>query len=86
MSINDVLLACVAGAIGEHLRVTIVATGLGGVAAQPAPTASRRFRVNGIARRASDLIGRLRTVLFSADDLALIDGPPAGRRRSCTSK
>jgi DNA replication and repair protein RecF len=46
-----------------------------------APPASRRFRVNGIARRASDLIGRLRTVLFSADDLALIDGPPSGRRR-----
>jgi DNA replication and repair protein RecF len=37
--------------------------------------------VNGIARRASDLIGRLRTVLFSVDDLALVDGPPSGRRR-----
>ena len=43
--------------------------------------ASRRFRVNGVARRASDLIGRLRAVMFSAADLAIIDGPPAGRRR-----
>ncbi|MSP22162.1 MAG: DNA replication/repair protein RecF [Dehalococcoidia bacterium] len=50
-------------------------------AAAAAPAATRRFRVNGIARRASDLIGRLRTVLFSADDMALIDGPPSGRRR-----
>lgn len=46
-----------------------------------APSASRRFRVNGVARRASDLIGRLRTVLFAADDVALIEGAPAGRRR-----
>src|SRR5690606_29919804 len=46
----------------------------------PLPT-SRRFRVNGIARRASDLIGQLRVVMFSADDLRIIDGPPANRRR-----
>ncbi|MFA7296931.1 MAG: DNA replication/repair protein RecF [Dehalococcoidia bacterium] len=44
-------------------------------------TASRRFRVNGVARRASDLIGRLRVVLFSAEDLAIIEGAPATRRR-----
>ena len=43
--------------------------------------ASRRFRVNGVARRASDLIGRLRVVMFGADDLQIVDGPPAGRRR-----
>ncbi len=45
------------------------------------PATSRRFRVNGVARRASDLIGRLRVVMFSADDLAIIEGAPAGRRR-----
>lgn len=44
-------------------------------------TASRRFRVNGVARRASDLIGRLRVVLFSAEDMAIIEGAPANRRR-----
>ncbi len=43
--------------------------------------ASRRFRVNGVARRASDLIGRLRVVMFGADDLRIIGGPPARRRR-----
>lgn len=45
------------------------------------PATARRFRVNGVARRASDLIGQLRVVGFSADDLRLIDGPPTGRRR-----
>lgn len=71
----------------EHERtsldITIMSRQVGGREGESAetPTASRRFRVNGIARRASDLIGRLRTVMFSADDVALIDGAPAGRRR-----
>jgi DNA replication and repair protein RecF len=43
--------------------------------------ASRRFQVNGVARRASDLIGRLRVVMFSASDLAIISGAPTMRRR-----
>ncbi|MDA0269604.1 MAG: DNA replication/repair protein RecF [Chloroflexi bacterium] len=47
----------------------------------PPTRASRRFRVNGVARRASDLVGQLRVVMFSADDLSIIDGPPANRRR-----
>ena len=42
---------------------------------------ARRFRVNGIARRASDLIGQLRVVPFSADDLQIIAGSPTQRRR-----
>lgn len=42
---------------------------------------SRRFRLNGVARRASDIIGQLRVVMFSADDLAIISGSPSGRRR-----
>ena len=42
---------------------------------------SRRFRVNGINRRASDLVGNLRVVMFSVDDLTIINGSPADRRR-----
>ena len=45
------------------------------------PATGRRFRVNGIARRASDLIGRLRVVLFSVEDLQIIAGSPGQRRR-----
>ena len=61
-----------------NLEVTVIARP--GTAAATPPT-SRRFRVNGVARRASDLIGRLRVVMFSADDLAIIEGAPSGRRR-----
>jgi DNA replication and repair protein RecF len=42
---------------------------------------SRRFTVNGIHRRSSDMIGALRVVLFWPDDLQLIKGSGEGRRR-----
>lgn len=42
---------------------------------------SRRFRVNAVARRASDLIGQFRVVMFSAEDLTIISGSPSRRRR-----
>jgi DNA replication and repair protein RecF len=42
--------------------------------------AGKRFRVNGIPRRGLDFIGQLRAVLFTADDLDIVSGPPAGRR------
>jgi DNA replication and repair protein RecF len=38
-------------------------------------------RVDGKAVRAIDLVGRLRVVLFTPADLALVDGPPSERRR-----
>lgn len=63
----------------EHVEVSIVGQVV--AAGVPPQRAARRFRVNGVARRASDLIGRLRVVLFVADDLTIIDGPPAHRRR-----
>ncbi|HET9847192.1 MAG TPA: DNA replication/repair protein RecF [Candidatus Dormibacteraeota bacterium] len=43
--------------------------------------ASRRFTVNGMHRRSSDMLGALRVVLFWPDDLQLIKGPGEGRRR-----
>src|SRR5690606_38675419 len=56
------------------------------IVAGPAKMASstsrggKRFRVNGIARRAVDFVGQLRAVLFTADDLEIVSGPPAARR------
>ncbi|MEX2446457.1 MAG: DNA replication/repair protein RecF [Dehalococcoidia bacterium] len=47
----------------------------------PPSRAMKRFRVNGVARRAVDLIGQLRVVMFSADDLTIVAGSPAHRRR-----
>ncbi len=39
------------------------------------------IRVNGVARRVMDLIGQINVVMFLPQDLALIEGPPAERRR-----
>ncbi len=43
--------------------------------------ASKRLRVNGVAKRQQDMVGQLTAVLFTTDDLELIGGPPAMRRR-----
>ncbi len=39
------------------------------------------IRVNGAPRRAAELVGEFNAVLFSAQDLELVYGPPAQRRR-----
>ncbi|MGB2695369.1 MAG: DNA replication/repair protein RecF [Dehalococcoidia bacterium] len=43
--------------------------------------ASKRLRVNGLPRRQQDLVGQLTAVLFTTDDLDLVTGAPAHRRR-----
>jgi DNA replication and repair protein RecF len=45
------------------------------------PIATKTVKVNGAPKRLSDAVGRLMAVLFSADDLHLIDGTPSLRRR-----
>ena len=42
---------------------------------------NKRLKVNGVPRRASDVIGQIAAVLFTATDIELITGPPAARRR-----
>jgi DNA replication and repair protein RecF len=44
-------------------------------------TTQKTIRINKTARRALDLIGQLRVVLFTPQDLELLTGPPAERRR-----
>ncbi|MEE2656550.1 MAG: DNA replication/repair protein RecF [Chloroflexota bacterium] len=41
----------------------------------------KRIRVNGLPKPASQAVGAIAAVLFSADDLSLITGPPSSRRR-----
>ncbi len=41
----------------------------------------KRVRINGVVRRAVDLIGLMNVVLFSPKDIDLVDGEPALRRR-----
>lgn len=41
----------------------------------------KQVRLNGVAKRAMDLLGQLNVVLFLPEDIALISGSPSGRRR-----
>jgi DNA replication and repair protein RecF len=43
--------------------------------------ASKRFKLNGVPKRASDVVGAITAVLFTTDDMALVKGAPSGRRR-----
>jgi DNA replication and repair protein RecF len=42
---------------------------------------SKRLRLNGVAKRATDVVGQLTAVLFTTEDMELIGGAPALRRR-----
>jgi DNA replication and repair protein RecF len=41
----------------------------------------KQIRLNGVARRAMDLLGQLNVVLFLPEDIDLVTGSPSGRRR-----
>lgn len=55
------------------------AEGPGGVVGSA--QARKRIKVNGVARRALDLVGQVNVVLFTPQDVDLVTGPPALRRR-----
>ena len=63
-----------AGAL--KLEVAVVARDAGRGA-----NATKTVKVNGAPKRLSDAVGRLTAVLFSADDLLMIEGSPSLRRR-----
>jgi DNA replication and repair protein RecF len=63
---------------GEPLRLEVVVTARPGA---QGPVGTKTVKVNGVAKRLSDAVGRLAAVLFTADDLDLLTGPPSGRRR-----
>jgi DNA replication and repair protein RecF len=47
----------------------------------PSATVAKRFKVNGVPKRAFDVIGLVNVVHFAPQDVDLIVGSPAGRRR-----
>jgi len=61
---------------GLKLEVTVMAR-----PGSQGPIATKTVKVNGVARRLGDAIGRLTAVLFTADDLELVNGSPSLRRR-----
>jgi len=71
-------LARVEAAIGhDRIEVALVRPGS---APGGAPTGRKRIRVNGVARRASALVGLLRTVVFAPEEMLLVAGSPVLRR------
>lgn len=44
-------------------------------------TPLKKFMINGVARRSLDYIGRLKTIIFSPEDLDLVIGSPSIRRQ-----
>ncbi|MCL0099510.1 DNA replication/repair protein RecF [Dehalococcoidia bacterium] len=64
-----------------HVQVDLVADIVASSdTAQTAPI-KKQIRVNGISRRAPDLIGEITAVMFSAQDLNIVFGSPAFRRK-----
>ena len=41
----------------------------------------KQFKLNGVPKRAGDVVGEVKAVLFSPDDCALVTGSPSARRR-----
>ena len=50
-------------------------------ATPPSSTVQKQIRVNGAPRRTSTLVGEVNAVLFTAQDLDMVFGPPSFRRR-----
>ncbi len=48
---------------------------------KPSNRVSKKIKVNGVAKRAIDLLGNLNVVLFLPEDLDLVFGSPSDRRR-----
>jgi DNA replication and repair protein RecF len=46
-----------------------------------ATTARKQLKLNGRSVRATTMVGQLRSVLFTPEDVSLISGPPSDRRR-----
>ena len=65
---------------GIRLDVGLVAERWEGVA-EGSYSLRKQTRVNGVPRRASDVVGTLNAVMFDPQDVDLVTGPPSSRRR-----
>ncbi len=68
------------GGAEQSLSITLVNDPAETSNGTPTPL-RRQIRVDGVPRRAIDAVGMLNAVLFLPEDLALVGGPPGGRRR-----
>ena len=75
----------VARVVGQGVRATgdvsVEVAIAGREGAQGRLVAAKRFKLNGIPKRAADVTGAVLAVLFTTDDMELVRGSPSGRRR-----
>jgi len=64
-----------------QVELAIMTRPTGGQAPPGRQAASKRLRVNGVVRRASETVGQVTAVLFTTQDIDLIGGAPSLRRR-----
>ena len=64
-----------------QVEVAVLARDGGAAPSGPPLRSQKRLRVNGLPRRATEVIGQLMAVLFMTQDIDLLTGAPAGRRR-----
>lgn len=67
-----------------RIEITLVKTQVGGLnrfEGTPGPRYRKHIKVNGVDKRALDLIGQVNVVLFLPEDIILVSGSPSGRRR-----
>ncbi len=64
-----------------QVEIVLAARADGALGQSGAPLTSKRIRVNGVNRQASEALGAIRAVLFSALDLELLTGESRLRRR-----
>ncbi len=70
-----------AEAAGGPFRVEISIAEQAGRQGASEGSIRKQFKLNGAPKRASDVVGVLKAVLFSPDDVALVTGTPSQRRR-----
>lgn len=66
---------------GRQVEVQVDMAIAPGQPGSPNGVYQKRIRVNGLPKPAAQVVGTIAAVLFSADDLSLISGSPANRRR-----
>jgi DNA replication and repair protein RecF len=75
----------VARVVGQGVRksgdVSVEVTVAGREGARGNLVGTKRFKLNGLPKRVSDVTGAVLAVLFTTDDMELVKGSPSGRRR-----
>lgn len=66
---------------GNPIRVEVLIAGAEAGKTDNGSSVRKQFRLNGSPKRASDVVGQVKAVLFSPADVEIVSGSPSARRR-----